>query len=241
PFSAVAAAHREIIANLSRDETGDSVAFAGHDGTALARFLDEVALDGDADLAVAPAQYAELFEAAVIDRVVRRPSTPGARVRIYGPLEARLTEADRMILGGLAEGVWPPEARTDPWLSRPMRHQLGLDLPERRIGLSAHDFAQMLGAPEVILARAAKVGGARAAGPRFSQGRAAVGGAPRGAAGRARGGRYVGRARAPAPPARVEPIKAPEPRPPRAARPTALSVTEIEHWLRDPYTIYAKH
>jgi len=23
-----------------------------------------------------------------------------------------------------------------------MRHELGLDLPERRIGLSAHDFAQ---------------------------------------------------------------------------------------------------
>jgi ATP-dependent helicase/nuclease subunit B len=29
--------------------------------------------------------------------------------------------------------------------------------------------------------------------------------------------------------------------PPRAARPKSLSVTEIEHWLRDPYTIYAKH
>ncbi len=24
-------------------------------------------------------------------------------------------------------------------------------------------------------------------------------------------------------------------------RPARLSVTEIEHWLRDPYTIYAKH
>jgi ATP-dependent helicase/nuclease subunit B len=34
PFSAVAAAHREVIANLSRDEAGDSIAFAGHDGTA---------------------------------------------------------------------------------------------------------------------------------------------------------------------------------------------------------------
>ncbi|MBO0753869.1 MAG: PD-(D/E)XK nuclease family protein, partial [Bradyrhizobiaceae bacterium] len=33
----------------------------------------------------------------------------------------------------------------------------------------------------------------------------------------------------------------PAPCPPRAARPTSLSVTEIEHWLRDPYTIYAKH
>src|SRR5215472_2080538 len=31
------------------------------------------------------------------------------------------------------------------------------------------------------------------------------------------------------------------PAPPRAARPKSLSVTEIEDWLRDPYTIYAKH
>ena len=26
-----------------------------------------------------------------------------------------------------------------------------------------------------------------------------------------------------------------------ALRPHAMSVTEIEHWLRDPYTIYARH
>src|SRR5579864_6936740 len=37
------------------------------------------------------------------------------------------------------------------------------------------------------------------------------------------------------------PTPRPVPRPPTAARPTRLSVTEIEHWLRDPYTIYAKH
>ena len=38
-----------------------------------------------------------------------------------------------------------------------MRHDLGLDLPERRIGLSAHDFSQLLGHDEVILSHAAKV------------------------------------------------------------------------------------
>ncbi len=241
PFSALAAAHREVIALLSRDETGDGIAFAAHDGTALARFFDAVALDGDADLAVAPAQYAELFEAAMADRVVRRPGDPGARVRIYGPLEARLTHVDRVVVGGLVESVWPPEARTDPWLSRPMRHQLGLDLPERRIGLSAHDFAQMLGTPEVILARAGKVGGAPAVASRFVQRLAAVAGDARWAAAVKRGEQYVAMARALDHADRVEPVKAPEPRPPRGARPTALSVTEIEHWLRDPYTIYAKH
>ena len=44
-----------------------------------------------------------------------------------------------------------------------------------------------------------------------------------------------------APAGRAQPAPRPRPKPPLAARPAALSVTEIEHWLRDPYTIYAKH
>ena len=42
-------------------------------------------------------------------------------------------------------------------------------------------------------------------------------------------------------PDEVQPITQPEPKPPRETRPTKLSVTAIEDWLRDPYTIYAKH
>src|SRR6202041_2684121 len=42
-------------------------------------------------------------------------------------------------------------------------------------------------------------------------------------------------------PAGVKPIEQPQPRPPRETRPTKLSVTAIEDWLRDPYTIYARH
>ena len=42
-------------------------------------------------------------------------------------------------------------------------------------------------------------------------------------------------------PDKVEPIPQPAPKPPRAARPLKLSVTAIEDWLRDPYTIYAKY
>ncbi len=94
------------------------------------------------------------------------------------PLEARLQPVDRLVLGGLVEGVWPPETRGDPWLSRPMRHELGSTC-ERRIGLSAHDFAQALGAPEVILTRAAKLGGAPTVASRFVQRLAAVAGETR--------------------------------------------------------------
>src|SRR4029077_13805108 len=127
-------------------------------------------------LAVAPSDYVELFSAALADRVVRRPPRPGRRVRVLRPLGAPLTESDRVILGGLVEGAWPPESRTDAWLSRPMRKKLGLDLPERRIGLSAHDFAQLLGAHDVILARAAKIAGTPTVPSRLIQRLAAIAG-----------------------------------------------------------------
>ena len=171
---------------------------------------------------------------------MRRPPQPGVRVRILGPLEARLTDSDRVVLGGLVEGTWPPEPATDAWLSRPMRKDLGLDLPERRIGLSAHDFAQLLGAREVILTRAAKLAGAPTVPSRFVQRLAAMAG-ERWPAAVARGNVYLDWGRALDRPEQITPLPRPAPKPPRAARPLGLSVTDIEHWLRDPYTIYAKH
>jgi len=70
---------------------------------------------------------------------------------VVGAIEARLVRADRLILAGLEEGVWPAGAPIDPFLSRPMRKLAGLPPPERRIGLSAHDFAQAACAPDVVL------------------------------------------------------------------------------------------
>jgi ATP-dependent helicase/nuclease subunit B len=241
-FRAIAARHREVVAALSRDDTGDSVAFSGVDGAALGLAFEDIAEQpAPADLVVPPADYGELFLTAIADRVVRRSGAVGSRVGIYGPLEARLMSFDRIVVGGLVEGVWPPDTRTDPWLSRPMRHQLGLDLPERRIGLSAHDFAQLLGTPEVILTRSAKMAGAPTVASRFLQRMAAIAGPAHWQTVIAKGNHYVDLARALDLEQRARPIKRPEPRPPRLARPQALSVTEIEHWLRDPYTIYAKH
>ena len=239
---AIAARHRDIIAALSDDGSGAAAALAGPDGNALSDIFDAIAAGlPAADLTVPLTDYPDLFGAAIGDRVVRRPGLPGVRVRILGPLEARLTSSDRLVLGGLNEGTWPPEARSDAWLSRPMRLALGLDLPERRIGLSAHDFAQMLGARDVILTRAAKLAGAPTVASRFVQRLAAVAG-PRWETALRHGEKYLSWARElDRPSAAPRPTPRPVPRPPVAARPTRLSVTEIEHWLRDPYTIYAKH
>ena len=241
-FAELAQRHREIIAGLSADENGVVAAFDGQQGSALAAAFDDVlASQKQNGLSVQLGDYPEVFQTAFADRIVRRPESGNAQLHIYGQLEARLTEADRVILGGLVEGVWPPAPRSDPWLSRPMRHQLGLDLPERRIGLSAHDFAQLLGHREVILTHSAKVGGAPAVASRFLHRLEAVAGEARWGAAAAAGEKYVAFAAELDQPDEVKPISQPAPKPPRAVRPTRLSVTAIEDWLRDPYTIYARY
>ena len=238
----LAAAHRKAIEMLSRDTEDVAAAFANHDGIALARaFEDILTTPTAASLALAARDYVEVFHAAIDGRVVRRPEVHDVRVHIYGPLEARLQSMDRVVLGGLNETTWPPETRSDPWLSRPMRRQLGLDPPERRIGLAAHDFTQALGMREVVLSRAQKIAGAPTVTSRFVQRIAALAGKERWKGVTERGAQYIALARALDEPKDVKPALRPAPKPPLAARPTRLSVTTIEDWLRDPYTIYARH
>ncbi|MXW91461.1 MAG: double-strand break repair protein AddB [Rhodospirillaceae bacterium] len=219
--------------------------WAGDAGEALAGFIDELA---DAGAVVAPDALhdrAALLATLMLGRVVRPRYGAHPRLAIQGPLEARLHHADLTILGGLNEGAWPPEAPVDPWMSRPMRQRFGLPSPERRTGLSAHDFAQAFCAPEVLVTRSEKVGGSPAVASRWLQRLDTV---LEGALDartlegiRSRDGALVALARQLDRPARVESCARPQPRPPVADRPRKLSVTQIERWLRDPYTIYARH
>ncbi|MBR1282406.1 double-strand break repair protein AddB [Bradyrhizobium sp. AUGA SZCCT0177] len=241
-FAELAHCHREVLMALSSDQTEIAIVFEGAQGSALASaFADLLGEQKPSGLMVQLGDYPELFQTAFADRMVRRPESASAHLHIYGQLEARLTESDRVILGGLVEGVWPPSPRIDPWLSRPMRHELGLDLPERRIGLSAHDFAQLLGHTDVILTHSAKVGGAPAVASRFLHRLEAVAGEEHWKQATKAGEDYVRYAAELDRPAKIEPIPQPAPKPPRATRPLKLSVTAIEDWLRDPYTIYAKY
>src|SRR5215207_3712993 len=241
-FAGLALRHREALIALSSDHNGVAIAFEETQGAALsAAFDDLLAEQKPSGLMVQLGDYPDVFQTAYADRMVRRPESASAELHIYGQLEARLTESERVILGGLVEGVWPPAPRVDPWLSRPMRHELGLDLPERRIGLSAHDFAQLLGTDDVILTHSAKVGGAPAVASRFLHRLEAVAGKARWDAAKSAGENYVRFAAELDQPDEVKPIEQPAPKPPVATRPTKLSVTAIEDWLRDPYTIYAKY
>jgi ATP-dependent helicase/nuclease subunit B len=243
PLAKLLQAHREALTQLGVDLTRAEAERSGREGlyelaSAFQRF-DEAAKD---TAALSLTAYADAFAPLLSgEPPVRPPLDRNARIRILGPLEARLLENDRVVLGGLNEGIWPPETHADAWLNRPMRRKLGLDLPERRIGLAAHDFAQAMGARELLLTRARKATGVEMVASRFLQRLSAVAPETAWQAARQRGARYLDLARVLELPGNPQPVKRPTPTPPVAARPKQLSVTEIETLIRDPYSIYARH
>ncbi len=219
----------------------DNMVPGGEDGEALASLFAELAQAANAVFTFHAESYAAFFDALIGERMLRGLARAHPRLKILGLLEARLIGADRLVLAGLDETVWPPRFEPDAFLNRAMRAELKLSSPDRRIGQTAHDFAQAFCAPEMIVTRAKKRGGAPTTPSRFLQRMEALAGPEIFKALRERGQNWLDLARRvdEAPP--VKPLTRPEPRPPLNLRPQKLSVTRIEMLRRDPYAIYAEY
>ena len=240
----VVAAHIAAAEQLARSdaESGADRLWAEIAGETASQFIAELNAAASDYPAIAGADYPALFEALIAGTVVRPRFGRHPRLAIWGLLEARLQRADVMILGGLNEGVWPPQTESDAFLSRPMRQAFGLPSPEERIGIAAHDFAQALGAPVVWLTRAARVEGTPTVPSRWLLRLDTV----------LRAStieRELNAAHEPLSwqrlldtPAASEWKRAapPKPRPPVGDRPRKLPVTQIERLIRDPYSVYAR-
>ena len=222
------------LAEAAQAIAGDA-AWRGPAGRMAAELLGELqgsaaarGLDVGADEAVPLLR--QLFDA----RAVRPPYGGHPRIFIWGLLEARLQRADLVVLGGLNEGVWPAMPAPDPWLPPKVRANLGMPTLDVRIGLSAHDFASALGAPEVLITRARRDAKSPTVASRFLLRLDAIsGGLPRDVAARA-----VDRALDdPGPP---QPADRPEPSPPLEQRPKEISVTAVDRLKADPFAFYAK-
>ncbi|WP_339633209.1 double-strand break repair protein AddB [uncultured Sneathiella sp.] len=225
---------------LSRPEGEEgSALWQGNFGEATAGFISELLRAADVIDEFDPAAWPELLDNLMRGRMVRPQYGLHPRLQIWGPIEGRLGRADLVILGGLNEGSWPPDAGSDPWMSRPMREKFGLPLPEQKIGLSAHDFQQAFGAAEVVMTRAAKIEGTPTVPSRwllrletllekFDMTLDTTGAE-----------KILSWQRQFDQPVTYEPVLAPRPTPPVAARPRRLSVTRIEQWIKDPYSIFA--
>ena len=235
----IAAAHRAFAESLSTGEDGAPAVWKHDAGIACRKLFDEFAAAAAGLRPIPGADYAAVLDDALKGAALRPVRDRHPRLFVWGPLEARLLRADLVVLGGLDEGSWPGEAAADPWLGRHMRARIGLELPERFVGLAAHDFAQLLHAPRVLLTRAATADGTPTVKARWLTRLEAV---LQGA------GLALDTSPWPAWRAALDPMNGPPrpvpppaPRPPAAARPRKLSVTRIEAWRRDPYEIYARH
>lgn len=232
----------------SAEQLAGAALWKTENGRTVAKVFDTFELGESHASLYSASQYRALF-ATVLDRfeVPADPLLAHPDVAIWGTLEARLQSPDLVIAAGLNEGVWPKDSSHDPWLNRDMRRQVGLMLPERQIGLSAHDFQQALGAEEVVISRSLREGEAPSVASRWvlrlqnllggmDCGEAALG------AMAARGDRLLALASTlDRPSGAPKPAKRPCPAPPLASRPRQLSVTRIETLIRDPYAIYASH
>ena len=212
--------------------------------------MDALATEADAGGDLTPFDYDALLASLFAGREVRDPVAAHPDIMIWGTLEARVQGADLVIAAGLNEGVWPKAPEPDPWLNRAMRAQAGLLLPDRQIGLSAHDFQQAVCAPRVVLSRAIRTAEAQTVPSRWLnrltnllRGLPAQGGAAALDAMQARGQHWLDQAAAFEADMRAIPHDPPAPRPAPAppVRPRHLSVTQVETLIRDPYAIYARH
>lgn len=177
---------------------------------------------------------------ALRQETLRPQRHDGTRLAIFGLAEARMIEAERVVLAGLNETIWPAAVDPGPWVNRSMRASLGLAQPERQIGMTAHDLAQGLSHADVVLTWSRRAGTAPLMPSRWIlRLRALLEKAGR-AADQHLDTSIPVMARLLDHPHGVETLAMPRPCPPVALRPVSFSVTEIETLIRDPYAIFAR-
>jgi ATP-dependent helicase/nuclease subunit B len=220
--------------------------YAGEEGEPLARHLHDLTEALPHLPPIAPADWPDLFEAALAGPVAPslratrgRGDAAHPRIAILGLLEARLQSFDRVLLGALEETAWPQATDPGPWMSRPMRAAFGLPEPEARIGRVAADFLfAAAAAPQAVLSTAARRGGSPTVPARWlvrldtflaGQGNLALPISPAAAWAAALDAPEV-----------VSPVPRPAPAPPPALRPRRLTVSDAALLIADPYAFYAK-
>lgn len=221
-------------------------------GQAARAAMDELSANAEHGGTLSLIDYTALLDTLFVGKEVREAVESHPDVMIWGTLEARALGADLVVLAGLNDGIWPAAPQPDPWFNRRMRLDAGLLLPERQIGLSAHDFQQAIGAQKVVLTRATRNAEAETIPSRWlNRLKNLISGLPQqnGPAAleqmSARGRVWLDLAVAfendfdTVPAAAAARNPRPAPAPPSALRMRELPVTAIKTLIRDPYHIYA--
>ncbi|MBT4880482.1 MAG: double-strand break repair protein AddB [Alphaproteobacteria bacterium] len=213
--------------------------WTNEEGEVIKPFLEGLMEDARTFPDISFHEYHVFLKSFLDAELYRMPLGDHPRISILGLMEARLQHADLVILGGLNEGVWPPAEAHDPWMTHSMREKLGLLTHQHKLGQAAFDFCQALSAKEAVMTRSLRVEGTMTLQARWITDLSIF-------------LSYFGRElprREDLPcliesldfPSRFIRTRPPAPCPPLSARPRSLSVTDIETWMRDPYSLYARH
>lgn len=237
----------EILAAGPNSENPDAL-WSGNEGREVRRTIVELQENAQFGGELTVRDYVDVFGSVLSKGEMRSSVEPHPNVLIWGTLEARVQGADTVILAGLNEGTWPENPNPDPWLNRALRQQAGLLIPDRRIGLAAHDFQQALGVEKLWITRSIRSEDAETVPSRWlNRLTNLLGGLPKQHGDtalqsmRKRGQVWIQKARAfDQPDFTTKPAHRPSPKPPVNARPKKLSVTQIKTLIRDPYAIYAR-
>lgn len=234
--------HLKICQNLTGDDSETCPLWDHSDGNALKIFFQRLEDEEGIFPLLSWETYPDVLR-TLLGQTEKFHDPKGIQSRLFilDPFEARLVDAETLILGGLNEGDWPKTHVVNPWLNRVMRQQLGLPLPEWYIGLSAHNFYSCFYAPNLFLTRSQEEEGKLTLASRWWQRLEAI---------------YIKNSLLfqnykinpwkeqachllPS----VDPIKIkpPAPCPSILDRPTRLYATEIQKLVFDPYSIYGKH
>ncbi len=253
PLASHIAAHIALAEAIAGGPT--SALWAEAAGAAARALVDELTAEADAGGEMTAQDYRQLFDTLIQSRQLREPQIAHPNILIWGTIEARVQGCDLVVLGGLNDAIWPKPPEPDPWLNRKMRKDAGLLLPDRQIGLAAHDFQQAIGAPQVVLSRATRNAESETIPSRWlnrlinlMQGLPQKNGPQALEIMRQRGADWLAMSRALDQPSAamladpaLQPSPRPAPLPPLAARPRELPVTAIEQLIINPYHVYARY
>lgn len=229
------------------EKTGEKIIWRKEDGRAAANFFVNLINKSDELGPISSNDYLPFLTTVMTQQNVRLSYGFHPRIKILGPIEARLVNYDRVIIGSVNEGVWPKMPQSDMWLSRPMKKAFGMSQNEKSIGVCASDFAHLMHADEVYLTRSQKSDGTPTDKSRWWLRLETILEAVFGSDAKQKSeytfiyqqpyslwAKNLDRCYKP------QPIKAPEPRPELKYRPRKLSASQIEILMRDPYYIYAQ-
>ena len=230
----------DLLVTAAEALAGEAV-WSREDGRALSGMTEDLRLHArQLGTMIAPADLAAVMRDCMDEIAVRPPYGGHPRVSIYGLLESRMARADLVICGGLNEGSWPQSPGPDPLLAPGVLRALGVPGAEFRIGLSAHDLAGAMGAPEVVLSRAQRDSEGPTLASRFWLRVEALLGEDLAQAHREETIPAIVPRLDRDPDTKADPYPRPRPMPTPEQRQAKISATALDRLLGDPYQFYAR-